>query len=136
MLGTLQAATGVRLAAGIKVLVRALREFSAQYGLTLHVDAIDPSYTLGDLEAKKRQTGALGLGLVASRERDVEVRGHWSRRSVLRHGCRLLGHDEDGSEADLALLAFKQGSERCRADVARFSFRHPGDDRRLDIGLA
>ena len=30
-------------------------EFSAQYGLTLHVDAIDPSYTLGDLEAKKRQ---------------------------------------------------------------------------------
>src|SRR5450755_833512 len=55
VLGTFQAATGVRLAAGIKVLIRAKPEFSAQYGLTLHVDAIDPSYTLGDLEAKKRQ---------------------------------------------------------------------------------
>ena len=55
VLGTFQAATGVRLAAGIKVLVRAKPEFSAQYGLTLHIDAIDPSYTLGDLEAKKRQ---------------------------------------------------------------------------------
>jgi len=55
VLGTFQRATGVRLAAGIKVLIRAKPEFSAQYGLTLHVDAIDPSYTLGDLEAKKRQ---------------------------------------------------------------------------------
>ncbi len=55
VLGTFQAATGVRLAAGIKVLIRAKPEFSAQYGLTLHVDAIDPNYTLGDLEAKKRQ---------------------------------------------------------------------------------
>ena len=55
VLGTFQEATGVRLAAGIKVLIRAKPEFSPQYGLTLHVDAIDPSYTLGDLEAKKRQ---------------------------------------------------------------------------------
>lgn len=55
VLGTFQQATGVRLAAGIKVLIRAKPEFSAQYGLTLHVDAIDPSYTLGDLEARKRQ---------------------------------------------------------------------------------
>ncbi|MEO7335393.1 MAG: exodeoxyribonuclease VII large subunit [Caldimonas sp.] len=55
VLGTFQATTGVRLAAGIKVLVRARPEFSAQYGLTLHIDGIDPSYTLGDLEARKRQ---------------------------------------------------------------------------------
>ena len=55
VLGTFQQATGVRLAAGIKVLIRAKPEFSAQYGLTLHVDAIDPNYTLGDLEARKRQ---------------------------------------------------------------------------------
>ncbi|MBA3599358.1 MAG: exodeoxyribonuclease VII large subunit [Methylibium sp.] len=55
VLGAFQIATGVRVAAGIKVLISARPEFSAQYGLTLHVDAIDPSYTLGDLEAKKRQ---------------------------------------------------------------------------------
>ena len=40
------------MAAGIKVLVRALPEFSVQYGLTLHIDAIDSCYTLGDLEAE------------------------------------------------------------------------------------
>jgi exodeoxyribonuclease VII large subunit len=55
ILGQFQTATGVRLAAGIKVLIRARPEFSAQYGFTLHIDAIDPSYTLGDLEARKRE---------------------------------------------------------------------------------
>ena len=55
VLGSFQLATGVRIAAGIKVLIRAKPEFSVQYGLTLHIDAIDPSYTLGDLEAKKRK---------------------------------------------------------------------------------
>ena len=55
VLGTFQAATGVRLAAGVKVLIRARPSFSAQHGLTLHIDAIDPTYTLGDLEAKKRE---------------------------------------------------------------------------------
>jgi exodeoxyribonuclease VII large subunit len=55
VLGTFQAATGVRLAAGIKVLIRARPEFSPQHGLTLHIDGIDPTYTLGDLEARKRE---------------------------------------------------------------------------------
>ena len=55
VLGTFQAATGVRLAAGIKVLIRARPAFSPQHGLTLHIDAIDPAYTLGDLEARKRE---------------------------------------------------------------------------------
>lgn len=45
----------MRLAAGIKVLIRAKPEFSPQHGLTLHIDAIDPTYTLGDLEARKRE---------------------------------------------------------------------------------
>jgi len=51
-------ATGVVLGAGIKLLLRAKPTFSAQYGLTLTVDAIDPDYTLGDLEAKKREIRA------------------------------------------------------------------------------
>ena len=55
VLDQFQTATGVRLAAGIKVLIRARPEFSARYGLTLRIDAIDPSYTLGDLEARKRE---------------------------------------------------------------------------------
>ncbi len=48
-------ATGVILGAGIKLLLRAKPTFSGQYGLSLVIDAIDPDYTLGDLEAKKRE---------------------------------------------------------------------------------
>ncbi len=51
-------ATGVVLGAGIKLLLQAKPTFSAQYGLSLTVDAIDPNYTLGDLEAKKREIRA------------------------------------------------------------------------------
>lgn len=48
-------ATGVVLGAGIKLLVRARPGVHALYGLSLAIDAIDPDYTLGDLEAKKRE---------------------------------------------------------------------------------
>jgi exodeoxyribonuclease VII large subunit len=51
-------ATGVVVGAGIKLLLRAKPTFSPQYGLSLTVDAIDPDYTLGDLEAKKREIRA------------------------------------------------------------------------------
>jgi exodeoxyribonuclease VII large subunit len=47
-------ATGAQLGAGIKLLVRAKPTLHALYGLSLALDAIDPAYTLGDLEAKKR----------------------------------------------------------------------------------
>jgi exodeoxyribonuclease VII large subunit len=55
---TFERATGVVLGAGIKLLLRAKPTFSPQYGLSLTVDAIDPDYTLGDLEAKKREIRA------------------------------------------------------------------------------
>jgi exodeoxyribonuclease VII large subunit len=51
-------ATGAVLGAGIKLLIRARPNFSPQYGLSLVVDDIDPDYTLGDLEAKKREIRA------------------------------------------------------------------------------
>jgi len=51
-------ATGVVLGAGIKLLLRAKPTYSPQYGMSLVVDAIDPDYTLGDLEAKKREIRA------------------------------------------------------------------------------
>lgn len=54
LLAEFRRATGADLDAGIKVLVRAKPVFSAQYGFSLEIDGIDPSYTLGDLEAKKR----------------------------------------------------------------------------------
>lgn len=48
-------ATGATLAPGIKLLVRAKPVFKPQYGFSIEIDAIDPEYTLGDLEAKKRE---------------------------------------------------------------------------------
>lgn len=48
-------ATGVQLAPGIKLLVRARPVFKPLYGFSIEIDAIDPEYTLGDLEAKKRE---------------------------------------------------------------------------------
>jgi exodeoxyribonuclease VII large subunit len=48
-------ATGANLAAGIKLLVRARPVFKPMHGFTLEIDAIDPQYTLGDLEARKRE---------------------------------------------------------------------------------
>jgi exodeoxyribonuclease VII large subunit len=48
-------ATGAELAAGIKLLVRARPVFKPLHGFSIEIDAIDPEYTLGDLEARKRE---------------------------------------------------------------------------------
>ena len=48
-------ATGATLAPGIKLLVRAKPVYKPQYGLSVDIDAIDPDYTLGELEARKRE---------------------------------------------------------------------------------
>jgi len=50
-----ETATGAQVGPGIKLLVRARPVFKPQYGFSLEVDAIDSGYTLGDLEARKRE---------------------------------------------------------------------------------
>lgn len=50
-----EADTGMSIGPGIKLLVRARPTFSAQYGFSLVIDALDSDYTLGDLEARKRE---------------------------------------------------------------------------------
>jgi exodeoxyribonuclease VII large subunit len=55
ILADFERATGAQLAPGIKLLVRARPVFKAQYGFSLEIDAIDSEYTLGDLEARKRE---------------------------------------------------------------------------------
>ena len=47
--------TGARLEAGIKVLVKCEISFHSLYGLSLNIRDIDPTYTLGDLELKRKQ---------------------------------------------------------------------------------
>ena len=48
-------ATGATLGPGLKLLVRAKPVYKPQYGLSVDIDAIDPDYTLGDLEARMRE---------------------------------------------------------------------------------
>jgi len=55
LLPRFQQETGVQLAPGIKLLVQARPSFHAQYGFSLFINDIDPKFTLGDLEAKKRE---------------------------------------------------------------------------------
>jgi exodeoxyribonuclease VII large subunit len=50
-----QRATGATLGPGIKVLVRAKPVFSVRWGLSLEIDAIDASFTLGDMAARMRE---------------------------------------------------------------------------------
>jgi exodeoxyribonuclease VII large subunit len=48
-------ATGAKIGPGIKLLLKLKPVFVPKFGLSLQVEAIDPDYTLGDLEAHKRQ---------------------------------------------------------------------------------
>ena len=51
-----ESATGTPLSAGIKVLVRVVVTFHEIYGLSLQIVDIDPSYTLGEVERRRRET--------------------------------------------------------------------------------
>ncbi len=54
ILAKFERATGVQLAPGIKLLVRARPVFKPSHGFSLAIDAIDSEYTLGDLQARMR----------------------------------------------------------------------------------
>lgn len=58
ILPTFEAATGMSVGPGMKLLVRVRPVFSGQYGFRLIVEAIDPDFTLGELEARKREIRA------------------------------------------------------------------------------
>ena len=51
-----ESATGTPLSSGIKVLVRVVVTFHEIYGLSLQIIDIDPSYTLGEVERRRRET--------------------------------------------------------------------------------
>lgn len=51
-----ESATGVPLNAGLRVLVRVVVSFHEIYGLSLQIIDIDPTYTLGEVERRRRET--------------------------------------------------------------------------------
>lgn len=77
---TFYASTGMKLAVGMKVLVNASIQFHELYGLSLNVNDIDPNFTVGEREKRKKevidklvgeglfdQNGTLPLSLVPQR---------------------------------------------------------------------
>ncbi|MBO7262988.1 MAG: exodeoxyribonuclease VII large subunit [Alistipes sp.] len=52
-------ATGSSLRSGLKVLVRVVVSFHETYGYSLQIIDIDPSYTLGEVERRRRETIAM-----------------------------------------------------------------------------
>ncbi|MFN7040866.1 MAG: exodeoxyribonuclease VII large subunit [Acidovorax temperans] len=107
-------ATGAVIGAGIKLLVLARPVFHAQFGFSLEIEAIDPEYTLGDLEARKR-----------------EIRERLQREGVFEHNrrleppwdyrCVLVVAPEDAA----GLGDFRKESERLeRFEVCRFVYAH------------
>lgn len=75
-------ATGATIGPGIKLLLRARPGFKPQFGFSLEIDAIDPDYTIGDLEARKREIRAR-LQQDGIFERNRQLPAPWDFTAVL-----------------------------------------------------
>lgn len=123
-------ATGATLGPGIKLLVRARPVFKPQYGFSLEIDAIDPGYTLGDLEARKREIRERlqGEGLYA---RQRQLAAPWDYQHVLviaPEGGAGLGD----FQAEAARL---QRHGVCRFDYAYSRFQGEGAAAEIRLAL-
>ena len=58
MAAMFEAATGATLRAGLRVLVRVVVSYHEIYGFSLQIIELDPRYTLGEVERRRRQTMA------------------------------------------------------------------------------
>lgn len=107
-------ATGATIGAGIKLLVRAKPSFKAQYGFSLEIDAIDSEYTLGDLEARKKEIRAR-LQREGVYQQNKQVPAPWDFTSVLV----VAPHEAAG------LGDFRKESDRlAQLDICRFTYVH------------
>ena len=122
-------ATGVSLAPGIKLLVRARPVYKPQYGISVDIDAIDPDYTLGDLEARKREI----------RER-LQAEGRYAAQKALPapwdYNALLVVSPDDAA----GLGDFKAEAQRLASfGVCRFVYatsRFQGERAAAEIGTA
>ncbi|MDQ0056913.1 exodeoxyribonuclease VII large subunit [Variovorax boronicumulans] len=107
-------ATGAVIGAGIKLLVRAKPVFKAQYGLSLEIDAIDSEYTLGDLEARKKEI-RMRLQQEGVFDRNRRLSPPWDYRVVL-----VVAPQEAAGLGD-----FRKEAERLEQfGICRFIYAH------------
>ena len=104
--------TGAELAVGLKVLLQLSAELSSAYGLRTIVEDIDPTYTLGDIEAKvKAIRETLERERIAGLNRDLPPPSEFCRVAVI-------------SPQDAAGLGdFRRDADRLHgAGVCRFDY--------------
>jgi exodeoxyribonuclease VII large subunit len=107
-------ATGAVIGAGIKLLVRAKPAFKAQYGFSLEIDAIDSEYTLGDLEARKKEIRAR-LQQEGVFDRNRRLPSPWDYRVIL-----VVAPQEAAGLGD-----FRKEAERLEQfGICRFVYAH------------
>lgn len=82
-----QSATGGEPQAGMQVLVKVRADFTVQYGFQLQVTAIDPNYTLGEMQAKLQRiiSSLTEKGLYDLQRRLASPRGYWRVAVVSPH---------------------------------------------------
>jgi exodeoxyribonuclease VII large subunit len=107
-------ATGATLSDGIKLMVRARPVFKAQYGFSLEIDAIDPAYTLGDLEARKRDIRER-LQREGLYGRNKQLPAPWDFVTLL-----VVSPYQAAGLGDFA----KEADRLARAGVCRFQYVH------------
>ena len=109
-----EAATGMSLGPGIKLLVRARPVFSAQYGFRLFIDAVDPDFTLGELEARKREIRAR-----------LKQAGLWGANKALDAPWDFNGVLVIAPEDAAGLGDFRAEAQRLdTAGICRFSYAY------------
>lgn len=114
ILPVFERATGAVLGPGIKLLVRARPVFKAQYGFSLEIDAIDASYTLGDLEARRKEIRLrLQQEGIFGRNRSLPM--PWDYRLVL-----VVAPEEAAGLGDF----LKEADRLARFGVCRFVYAH------------
>lgn len=121
------AGTGGPVAAGMKILFEARGEFHQQYGFSLTISDIDPSFTLGDIEAKLREIRlTLQREGVYARNRELPLPGEYCRVAVISpSGAAGLGdfRAEADRLAKFGLCAFSYFAATFQGDTAPATIR-------------
>jgi exodeoxyribonuclease VII large subunit len=109
-----EAATGLSIGPGMKLLVRARPVFSGQYGFRLILDAIDPDFALGELEARKREVRAR-----------LQQQGLWGRNKALDFPWDFRAVLVVAPPDAAGLGDFRAEAQRLdRANICRFVYAH------------
>jgi exodeoxyribonuclease VII large subunit len=123
-------ATGANLGPGIKLLLRARPVFKPQYGFSLEIDAIDSGYTLGDLEARKREIRER-LQREGLYERQRQLAPPWDYRQLL-----VIAPEGGAGLGDFQAEAGRlQRHGVCRFDYAYSRFQGEGAAAEIRLAL-